>query len=1491
MLGLKDWFRAFDDCVGRAAAEGDLPGPRVLVPAEGGLRFEVASMGEPRLVAHQAPWHSPGREKVRNHGKLIARLCWDEVESQPNLGAEPRSETRPDIHWSGNRELGVLLVEPRSSKQGLFRHTPLPFNLPLEPISLEGREIWGEDSWDWSWQEEGYETQNGTWDANGEDWETEEREDWRLQTKNWPRTTAARMLPEPALERLLEKNATPIFVLRNCADVGDRLPLLLLARSAGDGITAGGVWRSEWARNTDRGREAFQARAGLFRLPPELSRALCPWRPWRGRCSLADALPPRSAARIEAGCSRLQRLNWMLAPGPNEEGACSDGANVQHHAPQVSHEPVLPRWTYHIRLDSGGDKLMKAKNLERIPGASAAPATSGKAPAPASAAPTATKTTAAPAAAAPAPAQTRPRPAPAPAPVPVRPPPKLRDLLQAAKPNWTEKDLNNVVEKLSKAQVSNFEQLRDALRSTGAASLNERYKESAAEAKTCFANMGFAAACLELVRPNGGAASPRVGTPLLHSGAGEGRTDVGTADLEAPAETSNLSEIGTESSDLDDPIALADLLLDPQINVRLVRGAFLMKLHQEQRPAVRRQEIEQEADAVVTADELIRWKTDADFRQKEWSWYFYDYMSIYQFYRGSAESYQQQCFDRAMGRMHYFYAHEYTHTYFITKLSPARALDTTHKIEVFYAPDGDGEAGQMQEVPIKDLKRNDTPYFERGWCEAEMQWSCMRGKASQTVALDFYEHSHALSLYCRAPMPPDVFQGQVERNELRFTHADNSKDVMELQRRVFLAKAASLETLGRMDLSASQIVILGLALPFYSRLQVLVVVGSQIEADGAEELAKALNMKKLTLKDCSISRAAMSALAGGLQRRQKLTRLQCTSCALRSEHIEALSRGLTPQSQIKILDLSQNEIDCDGATALARALLEGSKLRRLSLRGNKIADRGAGAFADVLRRAAMESQPLSDLDLDGNKIKAPGWKLLDQALEEVAFLAEAWFDKLKLGTHEKPAIFQTSLVCQQILCVLYVALWAFYLAMQCLAAAVVAEICGSGTEEVKVKVWDGIPCEKVNWVFYYLFKAGFAGISMFLALALAVWCLAVLAKRAGCLGMGSKKFELSVWRGYNLVISLLGLVSHCLYSMSWYGWCDGLRFLNQDIWIGALVLLEMLVFRLRSAGQKIFATDTVAALRQRVDLEEPPKPQIEKNPQNLPVQRWEVVHDLAMVREKPSLAARALARKDRGEIVQSAEETFDGFLKLHGEEGWCAKDCQGKLGLGALLRRLPGQQEMVLAADFPAPGSGPQHFKVIFSPSVAVRAAPSTDANIISARRVGEVVLAESQTYSGWIRLQGDGGWMLSRHPQHGVLLQPAFDKAKPQEGPDEGFASMDQVVQDTLERHRASQAAPSDLHRPSSQPERPAVDAEQQKAEQRRAAEAQRARELEEKRRQEDRRRKQAEVSPKPAEEEQRRRQEEIRRVQEEQERRRQREEEAKRAKEAEEGKRSFDS
>jgi len=196
--------------------------------------------------------------------------------------------------------------------------------------------------------------------------------------------------------------------------------------------------------------------------------------------------------------------------------------------------------------------------------------------------------------------------------------------------------------------------------------------------------------------------------------------------------------------------------------------------------------------------------------------------------------------------------------------------------------------------------------------------------------------------------------------------------------------------------------------------------------------------------------------------------------------------------------------------------------------------------------------------------------------------------------------------------------------------------------------------------------------------------------------------------------------------------------------------------RLRAAGQKVFAAETITALKSRVDLEDPPKPVIELNPE-LPKQRWEVLHDLAMIRDAPSLGARAVARKDKGEIIESVEETFDGFLKLPDQAGWCAKDCQGKLGLGQLLRRLGPSVPMATEI---LTNAGPQAFEVVFQPSVAVRSAPSTSANIISARRFGEVILAETQTYHGWLRLAEDAGWMLSQHPQHGMLLKPAFQSA-----------------------------------------------------------------------------------------------------------------------------------
>lgn len=275
--------------------------------------------------------------------------------------------------------------------------------------------------------------------------------------------------------------------------------------------------------------------------------------------------------------------------------------------------------------------------------------------------------------------------------------------------------------------------------------------------------------------------------------------------------------------------------------------------------------------------------------------------------------------------------------------------------------------------------------------------------------------------------------------------------------------------------------------------------------------------------------------------------------------------------------------------------------------------------------------------------------------------------------------------------------------------------------------------------------------------------------------------------------------------------------------------------RLRAANQKVFAAETVAALKTRVDLEDPPKPVIEMNP-DLPKQRWEVIHDLAMIRDAPSLGARAVARKDKGEIIESVEETFDGFLKLPNEAGWCSKDCQGKLGLGELLQRLGPSPTM--AVNTLTTSAGPQPFEVVFHPSVAVRSAPSTSASIISARGFGEVVLAETQTYHGWLRLEDAGGWMMCQHPQHGVLLKPAFPasasrlpasnhsnqasktQATISQNPPEASANAAQAEQRLREQREAEQRM--DQKRREEEAARAAKLREQQEAERRKAQQEQ---------------------------------------------------------------------
>jgi len=203
------WFDDLDRFVGRAAARW--VGPQIVAPAgEGPVADVYASLQEQgRLVTHSAPQHSPGRELIENHSKILVRQFWHPDAAAPygwvyvgshNLtkaawGSAVEAEGGERL-WVGNRELGVLLIQPRheagrGAGGGLFSRTPLPFRVPALPADLSGREIgstWVEqaeeqtEQWDWSTQNWWQQEWNG-WSSWSDD--EEDGQDWRLAKRNW----------------------------------------------------------------------------------------------------------------------------------------------------------------------------------------------------------------------------------------------------------------------------------------------------------------------------------------------------------------------------------------------------------------------------------------------------------------------------------------------------------------------------------------------------------------------------------------------------------------------------------------------------------------------------------------------------------------------------------------------------------------------------------------------------------------------------------------------------------------------------------------------------------------------------------------------------------------------------------------------------------------------------------------------------------------------------------------------------------------------------------------------------------------------------------------------------------------------------------------------------------------------------------------------------------------------------------------------------------
>lgn len=229
----EEWLDDFDHCVGCACPDG-APGPWLVVPG-GDARIDAAYAefaNRGRLASHDPPPQAPGRERVRNHSKIIVREFEDAKRGTPYGWVYVGSHNFTKAAWGQlygefrdhisllNRELGVLFVEPRQSleeaqeavegRPGVAQTFTLPFGLPLHPTDVEGRWVvnsmlddesssadvqpaddpweqwqywnggWNQGWWGgWSW---------GTWDGSGSSstWSDEDlEEDWRLRRSSW----------------------------------------------------------------------------------------------------------------------------------------------------------------------------------------------------------------------------------------------------------------------------------------------------------------------------------------------------------------------------------------------------------------------------------------------------------------------------------------------------------------------------------------------------------------------------------------------------------------------------------------------------------------------------------------------------------------------------------------------------------------------------------------------------------------------------------------------------------------------------------------------------------------------------------------------------------------------------------------------------------------------------------------------------------------------------------------------------------------------------------------------------------------------------------------------------------------------------------------------------------------------------------------------------------------------------------------------------------
>ena len=226
-------------------------------------------------------------------------------------------------------------------------------------------------------------------------------------------------------------------------------------------------------------------------------------------------------------------------------------------------------------------------------------------------------------------------------------------------------------------------------------------------------------------------------------------------------------------------------------------------------------------------------------------WIFYDYVSLYQFERETDA--QRENFGKAMGNMHVMYAHESTLTFRIESLTPDdvwEVMKPKNLVPVWHV-----ESRKVVPRGLKDLVENRTPYTDRGWCKAEIEWSSARSENAQNQQIDLLDkviddeselssaESEEAELKCRVVRTPEQFRINMETS--KFTHRSDAECVVDLQEKIFFEKVTACEDLVLKGLPVSEIIELAFALPHYKNLKSIRMENFRCGPEEAKALGQA----------------------------------------------------------------------------------------------------------------------------------------------------------------------------------------------------------------------------------------------------------------------------------------------------------------------------------------------------------------------------------------------------------------------------------------------------------------------------------------------------------------------------------------------------------------------------------------------------------------------------------------------------------------------------